>query len=88
MNDKDKELKEIVEGHLRREFEKGVLVGAQTACSVILNKITKLSTKTGRHTLNDYKRLFKEVEDFCRTGVSRKINPDGTTSPIDETIQN
>ena len=84
----NEEFEAIVKQHLEREFNKGMLIGAQVACTVILNKITELSTKTGRHTLNDYKRLLKDIEGFCRTGISRKVNADGTTSPIEETIQN
>ena len=36
--------------------------------------------KPGKRTLNDYRRLVKDIRGFCETGVSRKINADGTTS--------
>jgi hypothetical protein len=89
MNDKVKneELEAMVKQHLEREFNKGMLIGAQAACTVILNKITQLYKKE-KPTANDMKRLIKDIRGFCVTGVSRKVNPDGTTTPVDETAQN
>lgn len=84
---KNEEFEAIVKQHLEREFNKGTLIGAQAACTVILNKIAQLYKKE-KPTANDMKRLIKDIRGFCTTGVSRKVNADGTTSPIEETIQN
>ncbi len=84
---KNEEFEAMVKQHLDREFNKGMLIGAQAACTVILNKITQLYKKE-KPTANDMKRLIKDVRSFCTTGVSRKVNADGTTSPIEETVQN
>ena len=81
----------------REQFAKvhrqGLLIGAQTMCRVILEKIVTFKTKQGKSTMNDYKRLVKDIQTFCETGVSRKVNADGETDPIDEaseveTVQN
>ena len=66
-----------IEQVAKEQFEKiqrqGILIGAQAACTVILNKIADAKKKDGRFTLNDYKRLVGEIEKFCKTGVSRKV---------------
>jgi hypothetical protein len=40
--------------------------------------------------MNDYKRLIKDIKNFCAIGVSRNINADGETETIEEseTVQN
>lgn len=77
-------LKEAVEKQLSKIRTQSMLIGAQTACSVILQKITAWEAQPGKRTLNDHRRLIKEIKEFCNVGVSRKVNPDGTTSPRDE----
>ena len=67
---------------------RGMMLGVQVTCKMVLDKITATMMQPGKRSMNDYKRLIKEIEQFCRTGVSRKINPDGTTTPVDETVQN
>ena len=90
----DDELKEAINEQLQKISRQNLLVGAQTACTVILNKITAAMNKPGKRTMNDYKRIIKDVEQFCRTGLSRKVNADGETeiveeeSVADETVQN
>ena len=79
------ELKEAVENQMRNLRRQGILVGAQTACNVILQKIYAHLAKPGKKSYRDYERLIKEIQEFCETGVSRKINADGTTSPVEET---
>jgi hypothetical protein len=61
-----------------------MLLGAQTACNVILQKMIKWNNQPGKRSLNDHRRLLKEIQEFCEIGISRKVNPDGTTSPIEE----
>lgn len=87
-------LKDAIEAQLRKIQRQNMLIGAQTMCTVILEKITAAMSKPGKRTLNDYKRLVKDIETFCRTGLSRKINADGEAelvekeSAANETVQN
>lgn len=78
------DLKDAIETQMRNLRRQSILVGSQTACSVILDKIYKHLAKPGKKSYRDYERLIVEIKDFCETGVSRKINADGTTSPIEE----
>lgn len=77
-------LKEAIEEQLNKIRTQSLLLGAQTSCSVILQKIAVWEKQPGKRTLNDHRRLVKEIREFCRVGISRKVNPDGTTSPIGE----
>lgn len=87
-------LKEAVEEQLKKIQRQNLLIGAQTACTVVLNKIVTAMGQPGKRTMNDYKRLVKDIESFCRVGVSRKVTADGETESIDadsttvETVQN
>lgn len=78
------ELKNAIEEQMRNLRRQSMLIGAQTACRVILEKLHKHYSKPGKKTYRDYERLFKEIKDFCEVGVSRNINADGTTSSIEE----
>lgn len=77
-------LKDAIEVQLRKIQRQNLLIGAQTACSVILEKIVVAMKQPGKRTMNDYKRLVKDIEGFCRTGLSRKVNADGETEPVEE----
>ena len=79
----DDELKSVIETKLKEIQTQNVLIGAQTACTVILQKIAAWEAQPGKRTLNDHRRIIKDIKEFCLTGVSRKVNPDGTTSPRD-----
>lgn len=87
-------LKEAIEAQMRKLQRQNILIGAQTACRVVLEKILVFKSKQGKPTMNDYKRLVKDIQKFCETGVSRKINADGETEPVEEksvaeeTVQN
>ena len=74
------ELKVAIEGTLEKIRRQSMLLGAQAICSVVLQKILELEHKQGKITMNDYKRLVKDVKGFCQTGLSRKVNEDATTS--------
>lgn len=78
------ELKEAIEEQLKKVQTQNMLLGAQVSCSVILDKIKSFEAKAGKRTLNDHRRLVKDLKAFCEVGLSRKVNPDGTTSPIEE----
>lgn len=84
----DDPLKQAIEEQLKKIQRQNLLLGAQTMCSVVLQKITAAQSKPGKMTMNDYKRLVKDIQKFCETGISRKINTDGETEPKAETVQN
>ncbi len=74
------ELKDAISQTLEKIRTQNLLLGAQSMCSVILQKITAFEHKQGKITMNDYKRLVKDIKGFCTIGISRKVNADGTTS--------
>lgn len=78
------ELRGAIEDQFKKIQTQNLLLGAQTMCSVIMQKINAWEKQPGKRTLNDHRRLVKEIKEFCQTGLSRKVNPDGTTSPIEE----
>lgn len=86
-------LKEAIEKQMRNLQRQSMLIGAQTMCRVVLEKILVFKSKQGKPTMNDYKRLVKDLQNFCETGISRKIDANG--EPImeeepaaEETVQN
>ena len=86
-------VKEAIEVELRKIQRQNMLIGAQTMCRVVLDKILAAEGKPGKRTMNDYKRLVKDIKQFCVTGLSRKVNADGETEPVEEvateeTVQN
>lgn len=86
-------VKEAIEVELRKIQRQNMLIGAQTMCRVVLDKILVVEGKPGKRTMNDYKRLVKDIKQFCVTGLSRKVNADGETEPVEEvateeTVQN
>lgn len=78
------ELAKAVEETLEGVRTQAMLLGAQSMCSVILQKIVAAKALPGKRSLRDYERLVKDIEQFCMTGLSRKVNPDGTTSPVED----
>ena len=91
--DEDK-LKEVFNAQFKKLQRQSMLLGAQTILEVVRNKIRMLEVKPGKRTMNDYKRFIKDLKNFCDTGLSRKVNADGETEPIEEesaveeTVQN
>ena len=87
-------LKAAIEEQMKKIQRQSMLIGAQTMCTVVLEKIAMHMSKPGKRTMNDYKRLIKDIQKFCETGVSRKVNEDGETEPVtddsivSETVQN
>lgn len=81
LHEKDKLTQAIEEqmGKLRRQ---AMLMGAQAMCSTILSKIVVVKQKPGKKTYRDYERLVNDIEQFCTTGLSRKVNTDGETEPV------
>lgn len=90
----DAPLKEAIEEQLKKIRRQNMLIGFQTACRVALEKIIVAERKPGKRTMNDYKRLIKDLRQFCETGLSRTVNTDGETEPVkeesstEETVQN
>lgn len=87
-------LKKAINEQMRKIQRQSMLIGAQTMCRVVLDKVLAFKTKQGKPTMNDYKRLVKDIQQFCETGLSRKVNADGETEPVEkesaeaETVQN
>lgn len=81
------ELQKAIEDQMTKLRRQSILIGAQTACSVILQKILAVTNKPGKISMRAYERLINDITDFCRTGISRQINADGTTSPVEEEKQ-
>lgn len=79
------ELEEVFKEQLGKMRSQGMMIGAQAACSAILQKIVAHKSKQGKKSYRDLERLIEDIEKFCRTGLSRKINEDGTTSPVEKT---
>ena len=77
-------LKEAIETQIKKIQRQNLLLGAQTVLRVALDKIIVAENQPGKRTMNDYKRLIKDLKNFCNTGLSRKINADGETEPIKE----
>ena len=83
-NEEKDPLKEAIEEKFKQLQTQSMLVGAQSICHVILQKIAAFEKQPGKRTLNDHRRLFKDIKQFCKVGISRRVNLDGTTSPISE----
>lgn len=85
----DDKLKEAIQDQLKKIQTQNLLLGAQSICRVILDKIYAFESLDGKKSTNDYKRCLKDLKQFCEIGLSRKVNPDGTTEKIaEETTQN
>lgn len=82
------ELKEAIEAQLSKIRRQSMLLGSQVICKTVLDKIVAAMNKPGKRSLNDYRRLVKDLENFCKIGLSRKINTDGETEPIEEPVEN
>ena len=80
------ELKSAIETQLSRIRRQSMLLGFQVACHSVLEKIVATTSKQGKITMNDYRRLVKDLDQFARTGISRKVNTDGETEIVEEEI--
>ena len=71
--------KEDLEKSIKQETDKiyrtGLTLGAQTMSYMIIEKINKFNTTQGKKTANDYKRLIKDIGNFCSIAVFK--NADG-----------
>ena len=85
------ELKGAIEETLSKIRRQSMLLGAQVMLQTVLDKITAFERKPGSKSNNDHKRLIKDIKQFCKTGLSRKVDVNGETSHIEnvesETVQ-
>lgn len=79
------ELKSAIEETLSKIRRQSMLLGAQAICQTVLDKITTFERTPGNKSNNDHKRLIKDIKKFCEIGLSRKVNTDGETEPIEKT---
>lgn len=84
----DDELKGAIEETLSKIRRQSMLLGFQVACQTVLDKIIEFDRKPGSKSNNDHKRLIKDIKQFAEQSLSRKVNTDGETEPIEETTQN
>ena len=82
--DKKDALQEAIEEKFKQIQRQNLLLGAQVSSQVILDKIAMWEQQPGKRTLNDHKRLIKDIKKFCETSVSKKVNPDGTVDSIED----
>lgn len=86
------ELEKAVYTQMRKIHNEGLVVGFQTACHTALDNIYAFERKTGKKSVNDYKRCIKELKKFFEIGVSQKINFDEEITSEEslevETVQN
>ena len=89
-NMNDDQFKEAVEEQLSKIRRQSMLLGFQVAAKSVLDKITVFERTPGSKSNNDHKRLIKDLKKFCEQGLSRTVNADGETEPVEETetIQN
>lgn len=77
------ELKTAIEEQLSKIRRQSMLLGCQVICRTVLDKIVAFEKTPGNKSNNDHKRLIKDIRKFVETGLSRKVNTDGETEPID-----
>lgn len=78
------DFEKLVSEKMEKLRRQSLLLGAQSICRVILEKIYTHQTKPGKKTYRDYERLVKDIQNFCETGISRKISEDGEVVPKEE----
>ena len=81
------ELKSAIEDQLSKIRRQSMLLGFQVAAKSVLDKITVFERTPGNKSNNDHKRLIKDIKKFCETGLSRKVDTDGETERVEETVQ-
>jgi hypothetical protein len=80
----DDALKAAIEEQLSKIRRQSMLLGGQVMLHTVLDKIVTAMNKPGKRSLNDYRRLVKDIESFCRIGLSRKVNENGETELVEE----
>ena len=83
----DDELKANINKTLEKIRNEAIILGYRVACTTIMQMIAPWHNPHASH--NDYKRLFKKVEEFC--GKALKQAESGAEEPTEassETAQN
>lgn len=66
------ELKEAMNEQFTKIQNQAMVLGIRVASKLVLDKIAVAMSKPGKRSLNDYKRLVKEIEDFCKVAMVQK----------------
>lgn len=66
------ELKEAMNEQFTKIQNQAMVLGIRVASKMVLDKIAVAMSKPGKRSLNDYKRLIKEIEDFCNVAMTQK----------------
>lgn len=69
----DAELKDKLTKEVEKLRNQAMVLGGKTMATVIYNMIQKFYAVPGKRTLNDHRRLIKEIEKFCKTAVDHKV---------------
>lgn len=68
----DKLRDKLTEG-MEKLRTQSMLLGGKAMATVIYNMIQKFHSMPGKRTLNDHRRLIKEIEKFCKTSVDHEV---------------
>lgn len=66
------ELKKAIEEQMSKIRNQGMVLGLQTGCSSILQKIIVTKKKPGKKSYRDYERLIDDIQKFCEASLSKK----------------
>lgn len=69
----DSEMKEKLSKEVEKLRNHAMVLGGKAIATVIYNMIQKFHLMPGKRTLNDHRRLIKEIEKFCKTAVDKEI---------------
>lgn len=81
----DEKLKELVDETLSTVRNQAMILGYRVACQTVLQIIAPWRNQHSSH--NDYKRLFKKVEEFCGKAL-RQPEKDTEVAETEVTAQN
>jgi len=67
------ELKKDVQDVMEKLRTQAMLLGGQSMAFMIAKMIDTELSKPGKRTMNDMKRIIKEVRKFCQTAIDHKV---------------
>lgn len=82
-NIEKKELEDVVKPELIKLRRSCMLMGAQAVSTVVVSKINETMSKSNKVSYRDYERLIKDIYNFCKKGLERKVNDDGSVTEGD-----
>ena len=68
----DKLRDKLTEG-MEKLRTQSMLLGGKAIATVIYNMIQKFHSMPGKRTLNDHRRLIKEIEKFCKRSGDHEV---------------